>query len=175
LLYKMGWKEKEAEKLEGKRVLVVGAGGVGCELLKNLALTGYKDIHVVDMDTIDVSNLNRQFLFRREHVGKSKAEVATEAIRKLRPDIKITYDLDSIFSWPNQCDVNRMCLAAKVPLVESGSSGYMGQVRPILRERTECYECVPKPAQERTFPGCTIRNTPSEHIHCTVWSKHAFK
>ncbi|KAK6052564.1 ThiF family protein [Cooperia oncophora] len=190
----MGWKEKEAAKLEGKRVLVVGAGGIGCELLKNLALTGYKDIHVIDMDTIDVSNLNRQFLFRREHVGRSKAEVATEAIRQLRPDIKITFDLDSIFSSKfnltffqqfflvmNALDnraarnhVNRMCLAAKIPLIESGSSGYLGQVRPILRDRTECYECVPKPAQEKTFPGCTIRNTPSEHIHCTVWSKHAF-
>ncbi|VDM78702.1 unnamed protein product, partial [Strongylus vulgaris] len=43
-------------------------------------------------------------------------------------------------------------------------------VRPILRDRTECYECVTKPAQEKTYPGCTIRNTPSEHIHCTVWS-----
>ncbi|KIH57237.1 repeat in ubiquitin-activating protein, partial [Ancylostoma duodenale] len=46
--------------------------------------------------------------------------------------------------------------------------------RSIIRDRTECYECVPKPPQEKTFPGCTIRNTPSEHIHCTVWSKHAF-
>ncbi|VDO52812.1 unnamed protein product [Haemonchus placei] len=190
----MGWKEIEAKKLEGKRVLVVGAGGIGCELLKNLALTGYQDIHVIDMDTIDVSNLNRQFLFRREHVGRSKAEVASEAIRQMRPDIKITYDLDSIlsskFNLPfyqqfslvlNALDnraarnhVNRMCLAAKIPLIESGSAGYLGQVRPILRDRTECYECLPKPAQDKTFPGCTIRNTPSEHIHCTVWSKHAF-
>nr|CDJ84128.1 UBA THIF-type NAD FAD binding fold and Ubiquitin-activating enzyme repeat domain containing protein [Haemonchus contortus] len=190
----MGWKEIEAKKLEGNRVLVVGAGGIGCELLKNLALTGYQDIHVIDMDTIDVSNLNRQFLFRREHVGRSKAEVASEAIRQMRPDIKITYDLDSIlsskFNLPffqqfslvlNALDnraarnhVNRMCLAAKIPLIESGSAGYLGQVRPILRDRTECYECLPKPAQDKTFPGCTIRNTPSEHIHCTVWSKHAF-
>ncbi|VDP43995.1 unnamed protein product [Heligmosomoides polygyrus] len=227
----MGWREKEAAKLSGKRVLVVGAGGVGCELLKNIALTGFNDIHVVtfggcqdvdllanfqiDMDTIDVSNLNRQFLFRREHVGKAKAEVATGAIRQLRPNIKISFDLDSIFSSKfdlpffqqfslvmNALDnrglrikdfialyscisaqpflsaarnhVNRMCLAAKVPLIESGSSGYLGQVRPIIRERTECYECMPKPPQEKTYPGCTIRNTPSEHIHCTVWAKHAF-
>jgi ubiquitin-like 1-activating enzyme E1 B len=70
--------------------------------------------------------------------------------------------------------VNRMCLAADIPLVESGTAGYLGQVTVIRKAKTECYECTPKPHQ-KTFPGCTIRNTPSEPIHCIVWAKHLFK
>lgn len=60
---------------EQARVLMVGAGGIGCELLKNLVLTGFGEIHIVDLDTIDLSNLNRQFLFRNEHIKQSKAKV----------------------------------------------------------------------------------------------------
>jgi len=56
-------------------VLLVGAGGIGCELLKNLLLTGFGEIHIIDLDTIDLSNLNRQFLFRYEHIKKPKALV----------------------------------------------------------------------------------------------------
>lgn len=71
------------------RVLMVGAGGIGCELLKNLVLSGFKEIHVVDLDTIDLSNLNRQFLFRREHIGKSKAHVAKETALQFNPEANV--------------------------------------------------------------------------------------
>ncbi|XP_032374414.1 SUMO-activating enzyme subunit 2 [Etheostoma spectabile] len=182
-----------ADSLSTCKVLVVGAGGIGCELLKNLVLTGFKNIEVIDLDTIDVSNLNRQFLFQKKHVGKSKAQVAKESALQFCPTANITAYHDSIMNPDynveffrnfmlvmNALDnraarnhVNRMCLAADIPLIESGTAGYLGQVTVIKKGMTECYECQPKPTQ-KTFPGCTIRNTPSEPIHCIVWAKYLF-
>ena len=63
-----------------------------------------------------------------------------------------------------------MCLAADVPLIESGTTGFNGQVQPIRRGLTECYDCQPK-ATPKSFPVCTIRSTPSQPIHCIVWAK----
>ncbi|VDM10282.1 unnamed protein product [Wuchereria bancrofti] len=189
----MTWRNEKFLEILQCPVLVVGVGGIGCELLKNLALTGFSKIEIIDLDTIDVSNLNRQFLFRREHVGKSKAIIAAEAIRSIAPNVEIVCYHDSVLKEEYGMEffqkfavvlsaldniaarnhINRLCLAARVPLIESGSSGYLGHVRPIIRDYTECYECNPK-IMQKTYPGCTIRNTPSEHIHCTVWAKHLF-
>ena len=65
-----------------------------------------------------------------------------------------------------------MCFAADLPLVESGTTGYLGQVT-VIKKGYECYECTSKPHQ-KIFLGCTIRNTPIEPIHCIVWAKHLF-
>ncbi|UPR03813.1 subunit 2 of SUMO-activating enzyme [Chloropicon primus] len=172
------------------KVLAVGAGGIGCELLKTLVLSGFEDITLIDMDTIEISNLNRQFLFRKKHVGQSKAEMAREAALKIAPNAKINafhgnvkgekFDVDFFKSFDvvlNGLDnldarrhVNRMTLAAGVPLVESGTAGYNGQVTVHRKGETECFECQPKPVPKQ-YPVCTIRNTPDKPIHCIVWSK----
>ncbi|KAL1747162.1 hypothetical protein HDZ31DRAFT_80644 [Schizophyllum fasciatum] len=177
-------------RLAETKVLLVGAGGIGCELLKNVVLTGFGHITLLDLDTIDLSNLNRQFLFRKKDVKQSKALVAAAAAAPFNPRVRITpvhgnikdpeFDLewfkgfDIILNALDNLDarrhVNKMCMAANLPLVESGTAGYLGQVQPILKDKTECFDCVPKPTP-KTFPVCTIRSTPSQPIHCIVWSK----
>ena len=66
--------------------------------------------------------------------------------------------------------VNRMCVAADVPLVESGTTGFFGQVQPIRARHTECYDCTAHPTPT-SYPVCTIRSTPSTPVHCIVWAK----
>eukprot|EP00606_Chrysophyceae_sp_TOSAG23-5_P001304 GSChrysophyteH2.ASY1.ANO1.5.1 assembled CDS len=160
-VYRAVYGENGFAKLRAAKVLIVGAGGIGCEILKNMVLMGYRSLELIDLDTIDVSNLNRQFLFRPEHFN-------------------VTYfkEFDCVLNALDNVDarrhVNRLCLSAGVPLIDSGSTGYQGQVRPIMKGVTECYECREKPTQ-KVYPICTIRSTPDKPVHCIVWAKEAYK
>ena len=66
--------------------------------------------------------------------------------------------------------VNKMCLAVGIPLIESGTAGYLGQVS-VHQMPYKCYDCTDKPVEKKTYPVCTIRSTPSAPVHCIVWAK----
>ncbi|KAF9526967.1 hypothetical protein CPB83DRAFT_856895 [Crepidotus variabilis] len=182
---------------ETSKILVIGAGGLGCEILANLALTGFKDIHVIDMDTIDISNLNRQFLFRPKDVGHSKANVAAEFIMKRVPGVKVTpyfgkiqdkgedyymqfhlviCGLDSVEArrWINATLVNMVDESnpdSLKPMIDGGTEGFKGQARVIIPTVTSCYECSLDMLNKPTaFPICTIANTPRLPEHCIEWA-----
>ena len=189
--------EETINALESSRVLVIGAGGLGCEILKNLAMSGFKDIHVIDMDTIDVSNLNRQFLFRQSDVGKSKAEVAAAFVERRVPGVKITpYNgkiqdkdedyymqfklvicgLDSIEArrWINATLVDMVDMEnpeSLKPLVDGGTEGFKGQARVILPSLTSCIECqLSMHAPRAAVPLCTLATIPRQPQHCIEWA-----
>ncbi|ORY28035.1 hypothetical protein BCR39DRAFT_468765 [Naematelia encephala] len=179
------------------KILVIGAGGLGCEILQNLALTGFSDIHVIDMDTIDISNLNRQFLFREADVGKSKAVTAAEFVMKRVPGAKVTpyhgkiqdhppsfyLQFDIVIAGLDSISARRWINATLVqmvdeenpdslkPLIDGGTEGFKGQARVILPTISSCYECsIDMLTPPTAFPICTIANTPRLPEHCIEWA-----
>lgn len=182
---------EETASFSDSRVLLVGSGGIGCELLKDLIMMNIGEIHVLDLDTIDLSNLNRQFLFRHKNIKQSKSKTAIKAVEFFTYKTKLYSYHGSILDkkmFPlsffkqfnviyNALDnlearfyVNRISLYLNTPLYESGTTGLKGQTQPIYPYNTECFHCVPKETP-KTFPVCTIRSTPSKPVHCITWAK----
>ncbi|KAK2165259.1 hypothetical protein NP493_1376g01057 [Ridgeia piscesae] len=172
------------------RVLVIGAGGLGCELLKDLAYMGFRQISVIDMDTIDLSNLNRQFLFRKKDIGQPKATVAAAFINNRIVGCKVTpypvfiaefhivvCGLDSIVArrWINGMLISLLTYDSEgvldqsslIPMVDGGTEGFKGNTRVCLPGVTACIECTLElyPPQIN-FPMCTIAHTPRLPEHC---------
>ena len=104
---------------EDFRVLVVGAGGLGCEILKDLALSGIKDIEIIDDNTIELSNLNRQFLFRKPDIGKAKARCAAEFVMKRVPGCQIKWYQRFIQTFPSSYYSKFNCVIAGLDNIEA--------------------------------------------------------
>lgn len=190
--------EEFLAQFERFKILVIGAGGLGCEILKNLAMSKFKDIHVIDMDTIDISNLNRQFLFRKSDVGKYKAEVAAKFVEQRVKGVKITahnkriQDFDDEFYKQFQlviCGldsiearrwINAMLVSIAEesedpdgvkPLIDGGTEGFKGQARVIFPSFTSCIECqLDMHAPRAAVPLCTIASIPRQPEHCIEWA-----
>ena len=151
----------KAGKVKNAKVLVAGAGALGNEALKNLALFGVGNIFIVDYDKIEYSNLTRSILFRPEDAdrGFSKAEVAAKRLREINPDIHVQAIcgdlatdvglglyrrmnvvlgcLDNLWA---RVTINKLCLRAGVPWIDGGIGDMEGQVNGYELNKN-CYEC----------------------------------
>ncbi|KAJ5165924.1 Ubiquitin-activating enzyme [Penicillium capsulatum] len=192
------------EKLSNVTQFLVGAGAIGCETLKNWAMiglgTGPKGkIYVTDMDQIEKSNLNRQFLFRSKDVGRLKSECASSAVQAMNPDLndkivtlrdRVGADTEHIFNeefW-NQLDgvtnaldnvdartyVDRRCVFFRKPLLESGTLGTKGNTQVVLPHITESYSSSQDPP-EKSFPMCTLKSFPNRIEHTIAWARDLFQ
>ncbi|KAI0132761.1 putative ubiquitin-protein ligase [Xylariales sp. AK1849] len=192
------------EKLGNIRQFLVGAGAIGCEMLKNWAMIGLGaglkgQITITDMDSIEKSNLNRQFLFRAKDVGRMKSDCAAAAVQAMNPDLgghticlkdRVSPETEEIFNeefWgsldgvTNALDnveartyVDRRCVFFHKPLLESGTLGTKGNTQVVLPRLTESYSSSQDPP-EVSFPMCTLRSFPNNINHTIAWARELFE
>jgi ubiquitin-activating enzyme E1 len=190
------------QKLESLNYFLVGAGALGCEYLKIFAMIGIGcspkgKVVITDMDTIEKSNLNRQFLFRSHDVQKAKSEVASKVAKHMNPNMNIISHLnrvgnetehvynDEFFeSLDGVCNaldnidariyVDRRCVYYRKPLIESGTLGTKGNVQVVVPYITESYSSSQDPP-EKSIPICTLKNFPNAIEHTLQWARDTFE
>jgi molybdopterin/thiamine biosynthesis adenylyltransferase len=187
-----GWSQK---LVKNSRVLIVGVGGLGCEIAKNLAMLGVGHLDLVDLDIIEHSNLNRQILFAGARMGASKAKVAANKLKEINPNITIRgyhtslerlnpaiykaadVVVGGLDSMTARLNLNAHCVRFRKPLVDGGVSGYHGHVYTIFPFQNACYECNPLPvaAESDEMAACTVVGIPRKRIHCVFKGNMAFQ
>ncbi len=191
-------------KLVNSTWFMVGSGAIGCEHLKNLAFMGVGDsslgtgqVILTDPDSIEKSNLNRQFLFRSHHISQPKSVTAAGAVKLMKPNMRITSHLEKVgpdntgftndimsrvTGVLNALDnikarrfMDEQCFKFGIPLFESGTTGTKGNTQPVIPFVTETYSASSDPEQEKSFPICTIKSFPNEIAHTIHWAMDQFE
>ncbi len=167
--------EAGQQKLTNASVLMIGVGGLGCPALLYLAAAGVGRIGIVDGDTIDISNLQRQVLYRTDDEGKLKAEVAARELQALNPEVLIDvhaewltkenvlsiveeYDLviDGSDNFATRYMVNDACVILGKVLVYGSVFKFEGQVSVFNYQDGPTYRCLfPEAPEEGTVPNCS--------------------
>jgi len=162
------------QKLRHARVLVVGAGGLGSPVLSYLAAAGVGTLGIVDFDTVDFSNLQRQIIYSTSDVGKPKLSAAADRIRAMNPDVEVqvhetrltsenalsiieNYDVvvDGTDNYPTRYLVNDACVMLGIPNVYGSIFRFDGQASVFCQEEGPCYRCVyPEPPPPGLVPSC---------------------
>ncbi len=161
-------------KLKAAKVLCIGAGGLGSPVALYLAAAGVGTLGIVEFDTVDFSNLQRQVIHGTEDVGKSKLQSATETIRSINPNVRIEghpvhlssenaleifrgYDLvvDGTDNFPTRYLVNDACVLTGIPNVYASIFRFEGQASVLALPDGPCYRCwYPEPPPPGLVPSC---------------------
>src|SRR5208337_669675 len=162
------------QKLRHARVLVVGAGGLGSPVLSYLAAAGVGLLGIVDFDTVDFTNLQRQIIYSTNDVGRSKLQAAMDRIHAMNPDVQVElhetrltsenalsilekYDVvvDGTDNYPTRYLVNDACVMLGIPNVHGSIFRFDGQASVFCQEDGPCYRCVyPEPPPPGLVPSC---------------------
>jgi molybdopterin/thiamine biosynthesis adenylyltransferase len=164
------------EKIKKAKVLVIGAGGLGCPVLQYLAPAGVGTIAIVDFDHIEIHNLHRQILYTENQVGQAKASTAKEAVQKLNPLISVLsfeqkltaenaisiiteFDIvvDGSDNFSTRYLVNDTCLALGKPLVYGSILGFQGQLAVFNHHGSKnLRDLFPEAPDSKDVPNCNM-------------------